>query len=80
MKHAQKLHRVPLTFGTRMRLEREQRGISSSAVAERCGVRVRTVQRWETGEIQILLLHALAVAKAIGVPVADLIGSEARRG
>ena len=64
-------------IGKRMKLAREQSGLTLQAVADRVGVAASTVQRYEAGGIEKLKLPVLnALADVLGVDPGWLTGSE----
>lgn len=64
-------------IGKRMKLAREQSGLTLQAVADRVGVAASTVQRYEAGGIEKLKLPVLnAIADVLGVDPGWLTGSE----
>lgn len=64
-------------IGKRMKLAREQSGLTLQAVADRVGVAASTVQRYEAGGIEKLKLPVLnAIADVLGVDPGWLTGNE----
>ncbi|MBQ9250727.1 MAG: helix-turn-helix transcriptional regulator [Oscillospiraceae bacterium] len=63
-----------MDFKDRLTELRRARGLSQPDVAERCGVSADTYRRWEWGKQEPRLGELRAVAAALGVSVADLIG------
>jgi transcriptional regulator with XRE-family HTH domain len=49
-------------FGTRVRLHRQAKKMSVEGLADRCGVRGKTVERWERGETEPQIDDAARVA------------------
>lgn len=63
--------------GERVKDLRAQRGLSQEALAARVGVSRKTVSNWETGETTVSTAHLGAIAVALGVDEADLVGGRA---
>ncbi len=57
----------------RIREIREQKGISQSALAERCNTTQPTIQRLESGDRKLTEFWMRAIAKALDVRPVDLI-------
>jgi transcriptional regulator with XRE-family HTH domain len=57
---------------------RKARGMSLADVAERCGLHREAVARAERAGTDVRATTLLALAKALGVPVCELFGSEGR--
>jgi transcriptional regulator with XRE-family HTH domain len=66
-------------FGRRVRQHREAAGLSQEALAERAGLHRTYVGSLERGERNLALLNLLALAEALGVPPASLVGGGAGR-
>lgn len=60
-------------LGRRLRDARKQRGLNQADVAYRLRIHVRSIQRWEAGDIQPSLEYLVDLAKLYGVPVGDLL-------
>ena len=65
-----------LAFGRRVRLLREEIGISQEALAERAGIHRTYLSGLERGERNVGLDNILAVAKALQVSPANFFESE----
>lgn len=52
---------------------RVERGISQEKLAEDAGVDIRSIQRFEAGEINIVLTTLIHVRKALGCKWDDLL-------
>lgn len=61
-------------IGYRIRNARKTAGMSQSELAERLGKNLRTVQKYESGEIEPALSVLDEIAAALGVPWEDLLG------
>lgn len=62
---------TPTTFGPRLRLLREQAGLSQSELARRAGLAPHHVCRYERGDFPPSWANACRLADALGVSVAD---------
>jgi transcriptional regulator with XRE-family HTH domain len=60
-------------FSTRLRTLREQRLLSQSELAARCGVSIDSLQNWEQGRTQPRLAGLLQLAQGLGVPLDALV-------
>jgi transcriptional regulator with XRE-family HTH domain len=71
-------------FGTMLKATREKAGLSQAALAERAGMSVRNIQNWEQGHRTPRAQVLLRLARAVGVPVEQLLsgigGSESPPG
>ena len=65
-------HGVPAVFGRRLRYERELRGWTLRQFGTAAGVNATTVLRAEHGA-DVALSVALALAEALGIPLAALL-------
>jgi DNA-binding XRE family transcriptional regulator len=65
--------RLPTGFGARLRALRRQRGLTQGQLARRAGVTAMTVSRLESGASEPFWPVALALARALGVTVADFV-------
>ncbi|MDH3519290.1 MAG: helix-turn-helix domain-containing protein [Myxococcales bacterium] len=61
-------------FGQRLAASRSQRGFSQSAIAARAGLAPSYLSRIETGKIQPTVPTAQKIAKAMRIPLAELLG------
>ena len=61
------------TFGKRLKELRKKSGLNQSQLAEKIGVSLLTLFRWEKGERTPRLEDIKALAKALGVSEADLL-------
>jgi putative molybdopterin biosynthesis protein len=64
--------------GARLRLARRARGLSQQQLADVAGVSRQAVSLWESGEHDPSLRVAFALAKAMGMTVAELFGHSER--
>lgn len=62
-------------IGTRMAKARKAAGLSQEELAVKMGVRVRTVQRWESGDNAAQITSLSSYAELTGVTLAWLIGA-----
>lgn len=60
------------TWGLNVKAIRKAQGLTQSALAEKIGVTRAAVSFWESGDRLPLDRQKLAIAKALGVPVATL--------
>lgn len=64
-------------LGIRLAAIRKEKGWSRPRLAAAIGVTVKSVWRWETGEQEMGVLYAAAIAKALGTTVHALLDSTA---
>ena len=64
---------MPDNFGNRLRACRKKAGLNQEELAERTGVSIMTIRRWEWGERSPRVDEIKALAKALGVSEADLL-------
>jgi putative transcriptional regulator len=62
-----------MRFADMLREVREKAGLSQSALAERAGLPVRSIQNWEQGHRTPRALAVLTLAKALGVGPGQLL-------
>ena len=62
-----------MAFGTMLKAMREKAGLSQAALAERAGLSVRNIQNWEQGHRIPRAQVLLRLARAVGVPVEQLL-------
>lgn len=62
-------------FGQKVRARRNEAGMSQRELAEQAGVGERTVQYVESGAISTTLDTAGELARALGVPLGELLTS-----
>ena len=60
-------------FGANVRRERTARGVTQERLAEQTDLNVRTVQKIESGSINVLVTTAMRVQKALGCPWTKLM-------
>lgn len=63
-------------FGDRVRLLREQRGLSQDRLAADAGLHKNYVGAVERGAYNVTLKTAYRLAQALGVPLTDLVGED----
>jgi transcriptional regulator with XRE-family HTH domain len=61
-------------FGGSLRRERMNRKITQETLAELVDLKIRTVQKIEAGDVNILLTTVLRLRKALGCQWVDLLG------
>ena len=64
----------PVEIGERIKAARKAAGLSQTELAKRLEKTLRTVQKYESGEIEPSIAMINAIAKVINVSPADLIG------
>lgn len=64
---------MPETFGNRLRDLRKKQGLNQTQLADKIGVSLLTLFRWEKGERTPRLEEIKALAKALGVSEQDLL-------
>ncbi len=66
------------TFPTRLKYAREKKGLTKQALAERSGIDIGQITRWEASErgVGITVETLLKLAKALGQPVGWLAADE----
>ena len=62
------------TIGRRLRAARRCRGLRLIDVAEKCGVRMQQVAKYETGANTITVPRLLMLSKALGVQASEIVG------
>ena len=62
-----------------MRQRRAALGISQAQLASVAGVDSRQIRRYEAGEQQPVLSVAVAIADALGIPLAELAGQPSQK-
>ena len=60
-------------FGANVRRERTARRVTQETLAEQTDLNVRTVQKIESGSINVLVTTAMRVQKALGCPWTKLM-------
>ena len=73
------LNLSPVDLGERVKMLRGAHGWSRVALAERSGVSVSTIERWELGTVDPLR-NARGIASALGLSLAELVGSDSDSG
>ena len=64
----------PAGIGERIKVARKAAGLSQTELAKRLEKTMRTVQKYESGEIEPSIAMVNAIAKVLDVSPADLIG------
>lgn len=62
-------------FGERLNALREAAGLSQAQVAEKLGIAQRTYSHWERRPVALRHDQLEALAAALGIPLADLVGA-----
>jgi transcriptional regulator with XRE-family HTH domain len=63
-------------LGARVRGLRKRRGLTQEAIAEAVGLQPETISRAEAGSISMSISHLAALARVLGVPLAELFEVE----
>ena len=66
--------RILKELGARLRRERTARRVTQEALAESADLNVRTLQKIEAGQTNILVTTAIRLKKSIGCPWDSLLG------
>ena len=61
------------SFGANVRRERTARKLTQDRLAELVDVNIRTIQKIEAGDINILITTAIRIQKALGCPWGRLL-------
>lgn len=64
----------PAEIGKRLKTARKAAGLSQTELATRLDKTLRTIQKYESGEIEPSIAMINAIAKELNVSPADLIG------
>lgn len=70
-------HFIPMGYLDHLAHLRKKRGLSQAKLAELVGVEQPTIQRWETGKREPDLAALDSLAKALGVPISQLLDGSA---
>lgn len=65
-----------MEIGERIKLLRKQKGLSQSELARLLGKSLRTVQKYESGEIDVSVSYVFQISDVLEVPPAYLFGIE----
>jgi transcriptional regulator with XRE-family HTH domain len=65
--------RLQRTLAANVRRYRKERQLTQEAAAQAMGMATRHFQKLESGELNVTLRTLAAVAKALGVNIADLV-------
>ena len=68
------MNRNPTELGTRIKRARKAAHLSQTELASRLDKTMRTIQKYESGEIEPSIAMVNAIAAALGISPADLIG------
>jgi len=63
-----KIHAQLRTFGANLRRERTAKELTQEKLAEMVDVNIRTIQKIEAGDINVLVTTAMRIQKALGCP------------
>lgn len=64
---------LAIAFGRQIAGERKKAGLSQTALAERLGITLKSVSRYETAQREPTVTMARAIARALGVPLSDML-------
>jgi transcriptional regulator with XRE-family HTH domain len=64
---------LDIALGQQIRFLRQQRGLSQQALAERVGLTFQQVQKYEKGANRVSFSRLVAISRALGCSVGDLI-------
>lgn len=67
-------------IGQRIRRFRKEKGLSQSELAEQIGKSLRTVQKYEKGEIEVAISVISDIADVLGVSSFDILGYKSETG
>ena len=70
---------VDVAVGARIRLLRKVRHLSQQALAESAGVTFQQIQKYERGANRVSASMLTRIAKALGVPVAEMFGENSEK-
>jgi transcriptional regulator with XRE-family HTH domain len=62
--------------GANLRRERSSRGITQEKLAERADLNIRTIQKIEGGELNVLITTIVRIRRGVGCRLDELIPSE----
>lgn len=66
-----------MTLGDKIRIARENSGMTMEELGKRCGTTKQTIYKYETGKVTNIPLDRLElIAKSVGVTAASLMGWE----
>lgn len=68
------LRRDLKAFGANLRRERMARGVTQEKLAEKADLNIRTLQKIEAAETNILVTTAMRLRRALGCPWDSLMG------
>lgn len=63
------------TYPNRLREARERLGRSTTDVARSYGITTQTLQKYETGDLQLKVKDLEGIARALGIPASQLLNS-----
>ena len=66
-------------IGRRIKLARKARRISQKDLADKLGRSLRTIQKYESGDIEVSITALVSLCQALNVPLSYLIGLGTRR-
>lgn len=76
MPHDSSVQRILDTFGANVRRERVARKLSQEKLSEMAELHIRTLQKIEAGEINLLLPTVIRLHRALGCPWGALMPEE----
>lgn len=63
-----------IELGTKIKIARKASGMSQTALAEKLGKTLRTIQKYESGEIEPSVHNINQIANALGITSSELLG------
>lgn len=75
---ARKSTAIDAQIGARIRSLRDQRRTTQSALAERLGLSLQQVQKYESGETRLPASRVVQIADALGASVAEIMAASPR--
>lgn len=66
---------IDLKVGTNIRLNRLQKGVTQSSLAEACGLSFQQIQKYEKGVNRVSISMLVHIAEALKTPVTELLPS-----
>lgn len=64
------------TFSEKLKVLMKLKDLNQSELSKLCGISQNSISRWLSGKAEPSISNTIAVARALGVTVADLTGEE----
>ena len=61
------------SFGERLKIERQQAGMTQAELAEKIGVKQQQLSQWECDKVEPTLSNIVAILKALRISLEDLV-------